>query len=71
MEIVIVILLLPFLLALYFLPWIIAIRKKHKQTTAIFVLSLTLGWLLIPWCIALTWAFMNENKKKSISKQAT
>lgn len=50
------IILLLFLLALYFLPTIIASRKNHKDGTAIFVLNLFLGWTFVGWVIALVWS---------------
>ncbi len=55
MEIFAVIFILVFL-TLYFLPWIIALQNNHKDTTAIFLLNLLLGWTFIFWVIALVWA---------------
>jgi hypothetical protein len=43
-------------LALYFLPWIIANHRHHPQQTPIFALNLLLGWTLIGWVIAIVWA---------------
>ena len=42
---------------IYFLPSIVASKKKHADKTSILVLNLLLGWLLIPWVIALVWAY--------------
>lgn len=43
-------------LALYFLPFIIALVRKHKNTLAIFLLVLFLGWTFVGWVIALIWS---------------
>jgi len=51
---------LPAFLYAYFLPTIIAKRRKHVNATAIFMLNLLLGWLLIPWVIAIVWAYKND-----------
>ena len=42
--------------ALYFLPWIIAWRRNHHNTLAIFVLNLLCGWTVVGWVAALVWA---------------
>ena len=46
-------------MALYFLPTIIAQRKKHRSLGGIFVLNLLLGWSLLGWIGALVWALSN------------
>jgi hypothetical protein len=43
-------------LALYFLPFLIALNRKHHNTGAIFVVNLFLGWTFLGWIWALTWA---------------
>jgi len=45
---------------LYFLPSIIAIARSKRDTTAIFVLNLLLGWTAIGWVIALVWALKTD-----------
>jgi hypothetical protein len=49
---------------LYFLPTLQARSVDHPDATPIFVLNLLLGWLLIPWVIALVWAFKGNHRKK-------
>lgn len=45
---------------LYFLPSIIAVARSKRDTTAIFVLNLLLGWTAIGWVIALVWALKTD-----------
>lgn len=45
------------LLALYFIPGIIALLRAHHNKIAIFVLNLLLGWTLLGWVVALVWSF--------------
>ena len=52
------------LLAFYFLPGIIASLRRHRNSTAIWVLNLLLGWTLLGWIIALVWA-CTENRRWS------
>ena len=47
------------MLALYFAPAIVAHSRKHRQSLAIAVLNLFLGWTILGWVIALVWAVMN------------
>lgn len=44
-------------LAIYFLPTMVAIGRKHHNSAAIAILDLLLGWTFIGWVIALVWAF--------------
>ena len=46
---------------IYFLPAIVARRHGKRNTNAIFVLNLCLGWLLIPWVVALVWATAKDD----------
>jgi hypothetical protein len=43
-------------LVLYFLPAIVASRRKHHNSGAIFALNLLLGWTVLGWIVALVWA---------------
>ena len=45
-----------FSLALYFLPTIIAMAGHRRNTFAIFLLNLLLGWTFIGWVVALVWS---------------
>lgn len=52
---------------LYFLPTWQARSVEHPDATPIFILNLLLGWLLIPWVIALVWAFKGDHRKQKTS----
>lgn len=41
---------------LYFLPAVLAYAHSHRQTPAILVVNLFLGWTLIGWVGALVWS---------------
>lgn len=51
------------ILALYFVPAIIANQRKHKQYNPILLINLFLGWTFIGWLIALIWAVSYQEKK--------
>ncbi|MCL2679018.1 MAG: superinfection immunity protein [Dehalococcoidia bacterium] len=43
-------------LALYFLPSIIAISRRHRNAAAIVLVNLFLGWSGVGWIITLIWS---------------
>jgi len=45
---------------MYFLPSIIAVVRSKRDTLAIFLLNLFLGWSVIGWFVALIWAAKND-----------
>jgi threonine/homoserine/homoserine lactone efflux protein len=45
------------LVVLYFLPGLVASRRKHKNATAISICNILFGWTFIGWGIAMIWAF--------------
>ena len=45
---------------LYFLPAIIAFARSKRDSGAILVLNLLLGWTAIGWIIALVWALKED-----------
>ena len=53
------------MLFLYFLPSFIAWRRNHRNTAAIVVVNLLLGWSFIGWIAALVWAFVDGASTKS------
>lgn len=42
---------------LYFLPTIIATKRKHHNSAPICIINIFLGWTFLGWVIALGWAF--------------
>jgi len=48
------------LLALSFIPVIIAAVRKHNDTLLIFLLTFFLGWTLIGWVVALIWSLSSN-----------
>ena len=44
----------------YFLPTILAFARNKRDTTAILVLNILLGWTVIGWVIALVWALKQD-----------
>ena len=53
------------LIATYFAPSIIAGCRSHKNTGGISVLNILLGWLLIPWVLALVWSLSNQEEYRA------
>ena len=43
-------------LALYFTGFLVAMKRNHRDCTAIFALNLLTGWTFIGWVISLVWA---------------
>jgi hypothetical protein len=62
MELIAGLIVLSLLLALYFLPTIIAGVRSHRNTLAIFIVNLLLGWSLLGWIAALVWSVMYQPK---------
>lgn len=54
------------LISLYFLPYLIARKKEHRQTRAIYILTIFTGWTIIAWIIALVWAHTIPTEKTYI-----
>lgn len=52
----------------YFLPYLIANKKNHPQTRAIYILNIFAAWTIIAWIIALVWA-NTESKDKPVPLQ--
>jgi hypothetical protein len=46
--------------ALYFLPSIIAMNRRHRNISAITTVNLVLGWTGIGWLWALIWSMTNN-----------
>lgn len=48
------------ILALSFIPVIIAAVRKHNDTILIFLLTFFLGWTVIGWIVALIWSLSSN-----------
>jgi hypothetical protein len=51
---------------LYFLPTIIAYRRKHRQKDPIFLINLFLGWTFICWIVSLIWSVSHQPTAEKI-----
>jgi|GEM_PF-6341739 len=47
---------------IYFLPWLIAWRRKHLNVVPFFLVNLLAGWLGVFWVVALVWSFTSNTK---------
>lgn len=48
------------IMIVYFIPTIIGYSKKKKNSGAIMMLNIFLGWTFIGWVVALIWATTND-----------
>lgn len=55
------ILLLLLGIAIYFLPAIIAYKKKHANRTIILIINIIFGWTFIGWVGCLVWSFVDTD----------
>jgi hypothetical protein len=56
-------------IGLYFLPTIIAERRRHADLLAIFLINLLLGWTFIGWIFALVWSMCVPSNSASLSER--
>ena len=49
-----------FMIGGYFVPAIVAIRRKHPQAVAIIALNVLLGWSIVGWVGAMVWALVKN-----------
>lgn len=54
------------LLALYFVPAIVAFTRHHHNQWAIFALNLLLGWTLLGWVGALIWSLTRPSPERVV-----
>lgn len=57
MELIFALIVIVLLIAFYFLPFIIAVNRKHKNRVPIFLVNLIFGWSFLGWIAALVWSF--------------
>jgi hypothetical protein len=41
---------------LYFLPTVVAVRRRHVSKLGIFLINLFFGWTFVGWLAAMLWA---------------
>jgi len=56
------------IIVLYFLPTISAYERKKKNSSSILVVNLFLGWTIIGWIVALSWALAKDTDPVVIVK---
>jgi hypothetical protein len=49
-----------FWFVMYFLPSILAFARGKRDTAAIVLLNIFLGWTMIGWVVALVWAVKTD-----------
>ncbi|CAM3826722.1 superinfection immunity protein [Rheinheimera salexigens] len=54
---------IPFLLAIYFLPSIVASFRNRKHLGKIFLANIPAGLSWIAWCALIIWAFSGKQQK--------
>ena len=50
-------------LCIYFIPAFIALVRRRHNTLVIILVNLALGWTIIGWAIALSWAISKPKPK--------
>lgn len=50
------------IIAVYFMPSLLANHRKHKNQTPIILVNMVLGWTLIMWFVCLVWATTSNVK---------
>ena len=59
---------LAFYAAIYFLPFLLGLVRKHKSVGGIFVVNLFFGWTIVGWILALAWAASNPGVREQETK---
>lgn len=54
-------------IALYFLPWLVAALRNHHQRGAIALTNVLLGWTVLGWVIALIWSVTAVDKSRAVN----
>jgi hypothetical protein len=56
-----------FVLALYFLPAVIAWERGHRFTLVITAVCLLTGWTVLGWMIALIWSLTGTRRTRHVT----
>ena len=62
-EIGILFLLLP-ALAAYFVPTIIAVARRARNSLAIVLINIFAGWTFLGWVAALVWSIVDQKQER-------
>ncbi|EFW1902755.1 superinfection immunity protein [Shigella sonnei] len=54
---------------IYMLPWVIALIRDTKSTTAIFFVALLFNWTMVGWIGTLIWSIVAEKKSAQQPQQ--
>ena len=49
-----------FVVILYFIPSVVSYSGKRKNSSAILILNIFLGWTILGWIVALIWACIKD-----------
>jgi Superinfection immunity protein len=60
MDVLLALTFIAILVGIYFLPLLVAWKRRHRNAVAIAVLNLFLGWTFLGWVAALVWAFTDN-----------
>jgi hypothetical protein len=52
----------------YFIPGIIAVARRHRKATSIFLVNLFFGWCVLGWLFALVWALRSEAAPEAVAE---
>jgi len=44
----------------YFIPAIVAFKRRHRSRTPILILNAFLGWTFVGWVLFLAWSFSSD-----------
>ncbi len=57
------------LVALYFLPTMVAFARRHKNKMPIVLVNFFVGWTVLGWFVALVWSFTSNTNEAVPSQQ--
>lgn len=65
MDAISILLFIALLIAVYFLPAIVAYKRGHKNRHAIMATNIFLGWIFLGWIVAMIWSFTGNVENKN------
>lgn len=52
------------MIGLYFLPSIIAYKRRHRNFAALLALNILLGWTVLGWVCSLVWSLLKQGSSQ-------